>query len=276
MVRGQPGRESRFPQTPGVRMPALRTLLALLILTPAVLAQKPEMTTGATVELYVVTLSDDGFAKLTLDYPNLAEKGVPNKTPLFLTRDDLMGAMEILQSRRSARFMKSPKLELASGRTGKLSCGQEIKFVTDLEVKTVNGKAESSPKTETIIAGLTATVCPTVSADRSRISLKLDVKNTTFDRNVALFPVTTFIEPVFEGGSKGVPVPLTQFVQRPVIEVVRADTTVDLANQSSAMQYLGKQVVPYDRESTRTMFAEIPYVNRLFKTTSTNAETPAI
>lgn len=168
--------------------------------------------------------------------------------------------------------MKSPKLELASGRTGKLSCGQEIKFVTDMEVKTVNGKTETLPKVETIVAGLTANVCPTVSADRSRISLKLDVKNTTFDRNVALFPITMFITPEFEGGFAGQPIPYTQFVQRPVIEVVRADTTVDLASQSSAMQYLGKQVVPYDRESTRTMFAEIPYVNRLFKTTTTVRE----
>ena len=41
-----------------------------------------------------------------------------------------------------------------------------------------------------------------------------------------LFPVTTFVTPVFEGGSQGQPIPFTQFLQQPAFTNLNIKTTV--------------------------------------------------
>ena len=41
-----------------------------------------------------------------------------------------------------------------------------------------------------------------------------------------LFPITTFITPVFEGGSQGQPIPFTQFLQQPAFTTLNIQTTV--------------------------------------------------
>jgi len=77
------------PPTNGARMQTIRSLLALLLLSPIVMAQAPVTKPGATIELQLVTLSDEGFAKFTLDYQLFVDKGVPTKAIQFMDQAGL-------------------------------------------------------------------------------------------------------------------------------------------------------------------------------------------
>ena len=57
---------------------------------------------------------------------------------------------------------------------------------------------------------LEMTVRPTVTPDRKSVLVMLDAQlRELADDQAPLFPVTTFVTPVFEGGSQGPPVPFT-------------------------------------------------------------------
>ncbi len=246
-------------------MQFLRTAVALLFVAPAVLAQAPQTVPGAKVELRLVTLNDADFAKFTAEYPNFIEKGVPTKAAQILPHAELEKLLVRLQSLRSNSTMQSPIATVGDKRTATVSSGESLYFTTEVEQKKVDGQLICVPKNELIFAGLAATICPDIAADRRRVSLELDIKNTTIDPLVPLFPITSFVTPVFEGGSQGQPIPFTQFIQRPNISNVRIHSTVDLADHSSAAFYMGKQMVPHDRKDPQTPMAKIPYLNRLFR-----------
>ena len=242
----------------------LRTAVACLFFSPAVLAQAPQTVPGAKVELRLVTLNDADFAKFTAEYPTFIEKGVPTKSAQILTRAELEKLLVRLQSPR-INTMQSPAVTVGDKRTAAVTCGDTVYFTTDFVEKKVDGQSIFLPKNEAVFAGLTATICPNVAADCRRVSLELDIKNTTYDPVVPLFPITAIVTPVFEGGSQGQPIPFTQFIQRPNISNLQIQSTVDLADDSGAAIYMGKQMVPHDRKDPRTPMAKIPYVSRLFR-----------
>jgi hypothetical protein len=86
-------------------------------------------------------------------------------------------------------------------------------------------------------------------------------------------PVTRSITPVFEGGSQGVPVPFTQYVQKPVVQSSAVQVQLSLTTGMVAAYMLGAQTVPPRTESGPPVLSRIPYVNRLFKTTPIQPET---
>ncbi|MFO0934882.1 MAG: hypothetical protein U0798_00010 [Gemmataceae bacterium] len=248
------------------------SLLVVLSFSFALNAQTPNTVPGAQVELRVITLNDDDFAKYTLEHPQAAEKGVPTRTVQFSDRAERDKLIESLQGLKSATFLQAPKITLCGSRKGTISCGQTMKFVTALEETTIKGMTVHVPKSESILEGLTATLSPTISADRKTVSLKLDMKCTTIDPIVPLQPVTHFITPIFEGGSQGTPVPFTQFIQKPNIDTLEYQMTVALPDRGTAIMYVGKQSV-YTRSTTpRGLMDNIPYINRLFKNNAYSKE----
>ncbi len=55
-----------------------------------------------------------------------------------------------------------------------------------------------------------------MSADRRFVRMNIaPTLSNLASAVVPLFPVTTLITPVFEGGAQGQPIPFTQFVQQP-------------------------------------------------------------
>ena len=249
-----------------------QTAVACLFFSPALLAQAPQTVPGAKVELRLVTLNDEDFAKFSAEYPNFADKSTPTKSVQILTQAELEKLLVRLQCLRSAAVMDAPKINVGDKRTGAVTVGDTAKFTTELEQKKVDGQLIFVPKNEWIQMGLTASICPNIAADRRRVSLALDIKNTTIDPNVPVFPITTVITPVFEGGSQGQPIPFTQFIQRPNVNHLQIQTTVDLADTSSAAVYMGKQMVPHDRKDPRSPLSKIPYVNRLFRKTDRESQ----
>ena len=66
-----------------------------------------------------------------------------------------------------------------------------------------------------------------MSADRRFVRLNMPVTmSAQTGATVPLFPFTTFVTPVFEGGSQGQPIPFTQFLQQPAFTNLTINTTV--------------------------------------------------
>ncbi len=246
----------------------LRTAVAFLFFSPAVLAQTPQTVPGAKVELRIVTLNDEDFAKFTVEYPNFMEKGIPTKSAQILTRAELDKLSVYFQTLHRIEVLQTPTVTVGDKRSTTIICGDHVKLTTKIEEKKIDGQSISIPKIETLQLGLKATICPNVAVDCHSLSLKLDIENTTIDPTVPLIPITTIITPVFEGGSQGQPIPFTQFIQRPNISNLQIQSTVDLAENSSAALYMGRQMVPHDHKDPQTTMVKNPYLHRLFRSKS--------
>ena len=257
-------------------MPVLRTLFALVICSSMALAQNPnqksETMPGAKVTMRVVTLSEESFAKLTLDYPAIAKDGVPATSPVSLTANELKSLAARLPQFSDVNVMSMPAMTQDSGRPVSVTAGESKTFTTKMEERTVEGKVIYAPKQETIFDGITAKLVPTVSADRARVSLNVDFTSTVIQPIVPLFPVTTYVTPVYEGGSLGQPIPFTQFFQQPSMSTVKVQTTVVFPASAGAMLYAGKQRVTKRTEFGPPVVSQIPYLNRLFRNTGISDE----
>ena len=96
-------------------------------------------------------------------------------------------------------------------------------YVTAVKAQQLNGQTVYTPQTENFATGFRMTVRPTVTPDHRSVVLALDAELRELTCNpVPLFPVTTFITPVFEGGAQGQPtIPFTQFIQQPTVQTRR-------------------------------------------------------
>lgn len=265
-----------IPPTPGAWMPVLRTLFALVVCSSMAFAQnpnqKPETMPGAKVTLQVVTFSEESFAKLTLDYPALAKDGVPATSPISLSVAELKSLAARLPQFPDVTITSLPKVMQDSGRPINLIAGDSKAFTTKLEEKTVEGKVVYTPKMETLFDGITVKLVPTVSADRTRISLAVDFTSTVIQPIVPLYPITVMITPTFEGGSQGTPIPFTQFVQQPSMSTAKVQTTVMFPASAGAILYAGKQRTTTRMEFGPPVISKIPYLNRLFRNTGISDE----
>lgn len=251
-------------------MHAIRSLVALLLIAPIAFAQKVETKPGAELVLRVITTNDEGFAALTLAHPEFAEKGVPSKVAVFLKSQQVETLFDTLKANRSTTVLQAPRLTVFSEQTGQITTGEWRTFTTALEPKTEKDSTIYVPKIEKMHHGITASFQPTVSADKSIIKLKTNISLQSINSIVPLYPVTFFVTPVFEGGSQGQPVPFTQFVQQPVVQKLSTETTVAIPKQSCMALYLGKQNVELQEPSV-PMMSKIPYLNRLFKNTTSES-----
>ena len=80
-----------------------------------------------------------------------------------------------------------------------------------------------------------------------------------------LFPITTFITPVFEGGAVGQPVPFTQFIQQPAFNTITVLTTVNVPDGGTVLMGGLKRLNEGRNEFGPPILSKIPYINRLFK-----------
>lgn len=149
----------------------------------------------------------------------------------FLNDIQVYTFLEMAQGDQRSNIMLAPKLTMFNGQTATLSVNELQFFVTSVSVVAVGGQIVFTP-TQTPLpgpgqGGINITVQPVVSADRRFVRLNLPVNlSVQSGATVPLFPITTFITPVFEGGSQGQPIPFTQFLQQPSFTSLQIATTV--------------------------------------------------
>ena len=196
----------------------------------------------------------------------------------FLNDIQVYTFLEMAQGDQRSNIMLAPKLTMFNGQTATLSVNELQFFVTSVSVVAVGGQIVFTP-TQTPLpgpgqGGINITVQPVVSADRRFVRLNLPVNlSVQSGATVPLFPITTFITPVFEGGSQGQPIPFTQFLQQPSFTSLQIATTVVCPDGGTVLLGGLKRLSESRNEFGPPFLSKIPYLNRLFKNVGVGRET---
>ena len=91
-----------------------------------------------------------------------------------------------------------------------------------------------------------------------------------------LFPITTFITPIFEGGAVGQPVPFTQFLQQPMFNTIEREHHGERAGRRHGALGGLKRLSEGRNEFGPPILSKIPYIDRLFKNVGYGRETESL
>lgn len=198
----------------------------------------------------------------------------------FLNDIQVYMFMEAAQGDRRQNIMQAPKITLFNGQTATISITDFAYFVTNVQVFSVNGQIVFVPQNTPLPIGTQGTfggqigVQAVVSADRRFVRITPTLSLQTISGALTpLFPVTTFITPVFEGGSQGQPIPFTQFLQQPSLATIDVQTTVVCPDGGTVLMGGFKYLAEGRNEFGPPFLSKIPYLNRLFKNVGIGRET---
>src|SRR5207245_7459290 len=100
---------------------------------------------------------------------------------------------------------------------------------------------------------------PAISADRKYVNLNFKANMTSMaSTTVPLFPITTMITPVFEGGAVGQPIPFTQFLQQPSFNNLMLERTLNLPDGGTALLTGWQKTTEGRNESGLPVLSKIP------------------
>jgi len=185
--------------------------------------------------------------------------------------------MEAAQGDRRTNTMQAPKLTLFNGQTSTINVIDFQFMVTNVFVVQVGGQIVFVPVNTALPAGTSVAIQAVVSADRRFVRLNLAPTLSNFaSATVPLFPVTTFITPVFEGGSQGQPIPFTQFIQQPTFNNIMIMTTVNVPDGGTVLLGGLKRLSEGRNEFGPPVLSKIPYLDRLFKNVGYGRETESL
>lgn len=184
----------------------------------------------------------------------------------FLSDIQVFLFMEAAQGDRRTNVMQAPKITLFNGQTSTITVSDLQFFVTSVSFFLVNGQVVFLPNNTPIPTGVALTMNAVITADRRYVRMSIAPTLTNLSTPVtALFPVTTFITPLFEGGAQGQPVPFTMFLQQPGFTTVTVNTTVMVPDGGTVLMGGLKTLREGRNEFGPPILSKIPYINRLFK-----------
>jgi type II secretory pathway component GspD/PulD (secretin) len=184
----------------------------------------------------------------------------------FLSDIQVYMFMEAAQGDRRTNVMQAPKLTLFNGQTSTINVNDQQFFVTNVNVVGFGGQIVFVPVNNPVPLGVSLAIQAVVSADRRFVRLNLAPTLTNLaSAIVPLFPVTTFITPVFEGGAQGQPIPFTQFIQQPNVASVQIQTTVSIPDGGTVILGGLKTLSEGRNEFGPPVLSKLPYIDRLFK-----------
>ncbi|MBY0523190.1 MAG: hypothetical protein K2R98_07315 [Gemmataceae bacterium] len=195
----------------------------------------------------------------------------------FLSDIQVFMFMEAAQGDKRMNVMQAPKLTLFNGQTSTIQIQDFQYFITNVQVVQSGGQIAFVPQNQPIPLGVNLAVQAVVSADRRFVRLNLAPTLTNLaSALVPLFPITTFITPVFEGGAQGQPVPFTQFIQQPTFTSVTIQTTVSVPDGGTVLLGGLKLLNEGRNEFGPPVLSKIPYINRLFKNVGYGRDTSSL
>ena len=206
-------------------------------------------------EVCLVTLPIDSLAACRVKTPT--KEGEVT----FLTGDQIK---DLMTADQGGSILQSPKITLANGQTGTVCSVGQAFYTTGLDVRLVNGSPSFVPKNETLNDGVKLTLKGRIAADGKTIALGIHLTHSQIGACQQI-PVTTTVTPVFEGGSRGEPIPFTQFIQNPKVNVCKVDKQLVLPSGGHAV-IAGPVETRESREEFRVpVLSDIPFVgDRLF------------
>jgi type II secretory pathway component GspD/PulD (secretin) len=211
-------------------------------------------------------------------YPNIpgADGGL-SMGLAFLSDIQVFMFMEAAQGDRRTNVLQAPKLTLFNGQTATIQIQDFQWFVTNVQVVQAGGQTTFVPQNQPIPMGINLAIQAVISADRRFVRLNIAPTMTNLaSATVPLFPITTFITPVFEGGAQGQPVPFTQFIQQPTFTTVTIQTTVSVPDGGTVLLGGLKLMNEGRNEFGPPVLSKLPYINRLFKNVGYGRDTSSL
>jgi len=195
----------------------------------------------------------------------------------FLSDIQVFLFLEAAQGDRRTNVMQAPKLTLFNGQFSTVNIQDQQYFVTNVIAASAAGQVVFIPQNQAFPTGVFLGVQAVVSADRRFVRLNLTPNLTNLTASAAaLFPITTFITPVFENGSQGLPIPFTQYLQQPKFNTVNVQTTVNVPDGGTVLLGGLKTLREGRNEFGPPVLSKIPYINRLFKNVGYGRETESL
>jgi Flp pilus assembly secretin CpaC len=225
------------------------------------------------VEVRILSVSPDFVPHFRGEAGIDMEKGQPGtgcpvqaarKGPVFLKDSQLQRLLEAVQKDARTSIMQAPKLTLFSGQESAFRCGDEIPFVTGVDLTVQDGRLCATPKMEMVSCGVELRVRPVVSADRRFVRMSMRAVLQNVDQSIPEVPVQVQTKPV-EGDPKAVPVTFRQSLQQPQVQTLKVDKTFVLADGCTALLDAGNRFNYGRNEYGPPVLSDIPFVNRLFK-----------
>jgi hypothetical protein len=104
-----------------------------------------------------------------------AVRATDAKTPraVTLSAEQVQCLLKCVQANRSATVLARPKVIVADRETGHVQIGQQVRYLTGLELIAGPNGVERRPQYRTVQLGTTITATPAVSADRQSVKLRL-------------------------------------------------------------------------------------------------------
>lgn len=190
------------------------------------------------------------------------EKGKEPKAAI-LTEKELLALLEGCAADRGTNILQAPRITTDAAKPATVTLVDSTMYTTAVTVKAVNGKVMYLPTTEAVETGMKFTVSATPSADGKFVELKMSYRDKQARPNTQLLPVTTLVQP--EGEVKDAkPVQLTQFVQMPKFDEVKADCTAKVPDCGTVAVKAGTRTVRVKQEFGPQPISSIPYLNCLF------------
>jgi len=221
------------------------------------------------------------------NYPNLpGSNGGLSLGLAFLNEIQVYMFMEAAQGDTRTNVMQAPKLTLFNGQTSTIQVQDFQFFVTGVTVTSVNGQIVFTPNNTPFPVGQVAlngsgangvginmAIQAVITADRRYVRLNLSpTLSSLASATVPLFPVTTIVTPILEGGFVGQPVPFTQFIQQPSFSFINTQTTVMVPDGGTVLMGGIKSLSEGRTEFGPPILSKIPYINRLVKNTGYGRE----
>jgi type II secretory pathway component GspD/PulD (secretin) len=195
----------------------------------------------------------------------------------FLSDIQVFMFMEAAQGDRRTNVMQAPKLTLFNGQTATIQIQDFQFFASNVQVLQVGGQVVFVPQNQPIPLGINLAIQAVISADQRfvRLNIAPTLANLA-SATVPLFPITTFITPVFEGGAQGQPIPFTQFIQQPTFTLVAIETTVSVPDGGTVLLGGLKLLNEGRNEFGPPVLSKVPYINRLFKNVGYGRDTSSL
>jgi len=202
------------------------------------------------------------------EYPNIpGSNGGVSLGLAFLSDIEVYMFMEAAAGDQRTNVMEAPKITMFNGQTSTISVTDQQFFVTQVQVLQAGGQIVFVPTNSLFpTGGVNLTLNSVISADRRFVRMSITpTLNSLASANVPLFPITTFITPIFEGGAVGQPIPFTQFIQQPTFNTITVNTTVNVPDGGTVLLGGLKRLNEGRNEFGPPILSQIPYLNRLFK-----------
>jgi hypothetical protein len=220
-----------------MRKRTLFVIVALVFAVPALASdpfRKPDVAVTRAGSVWIPDESAPSvcFELRLLKMPTAFYRELNVKLPDdgLLSAADAKKLLDAAQLCRRASVVACPKITAASGQAATFRSCDEQSFVTSIEATKVKGQTVLVPQNKRVELGTGATLTGSVSPDGKGVRVRAKLARKWLAGPVELVPVVTKVTPIFEGGSVGVPIPFTQYLQAPEVRTASVEKSATVPN----------------------------------------------